>query len=248
MSTGQEIELAEQVEVMPATMFGSNDPVEVVAQATRTAAALADVIQGQNLFQQIGRRKHVMVEGWTLLGSMLGVFPITVWTNKLENGYEARVEARTRSGDVVGAAEAMCTRDESRWARADDYAIRSMAQTRATSKALRLPLGFVMTLAGYDATPQEEVVDLPVQPQPQVQMITEQTVMELTRGIQQAEFIDPDRWNLGTVLASASRVFGRNIAMLGDLSEEEARRILQGAEAVVQNAQAEYDQSEETND
>jgi hypothetical protein len=32
-----------------------------------------------------------------------------------------------------------------------------MAQTRATSKALRQPLGFVMTLAGYSATPAEEM-------------------------------------------------------------------------------------------
>jgi hypothetical protein len=32
-----------------------------------------------------------------------------------------------------------------------------MAQTRATSKALRQPLGFVMTLAGYAATPAEEM-------------------------------------------------------------------------------------------
>ena len=32
-----------------------------------------------------------------------------------------------------------------------------MAQTRATSKALRLTLGFVMELAGFDATPADEI-------------------------------------------------------------------------------------------
>jgi hypothetical protein len=32
-----------------------------------------------------------------------------------------------------------------------------MAQTRAVSKALRAPLGFVMTIAGFEATPQEEM-------------------------------------------------------------------------------------------
>ena len=32
-----------------------------------------------------------------------------------------------------------------------------MAQTRATSKALRQPLGFVITLAGFDPTPAEEM-------------------------------------------------------------------------------------------
>jgi hypothetical protein len=34
-----------------------------------------------------------------------------------------------------------------------------MAQTRAVSKALRLPLGFIMHLAGYSATPAEELAD-----------------------------------------------------------------------------------------
>jgi hypothetical protein len=32
-----------------------------------------------------------------------------------------------------------------------------MAQTRATSKALRAPLGWIVTLAGYEATPSEEI-------------------------------------------------------------------------------------------
>jgi hypothetical protein len=48
---------------------------------------------------------------------MLGVFPVCVWTRPLERdgqqfGWEARVEARTRSGELVGAAESQCTRDE----------------------------------------------------------------------------------------------------------------------------------------
>ena len=47
--------------------------------------------------------------------------------------------------------------NESRWAKAEDYAVRSMAATRATSKALRQPLGFVMTMAGFDTTPAEEM-------------------------------------------------------------------------------------------
>jgi hypothetical protein len=88
---------------------------------------------------------------------MLGVVPVVEWTRKTDTGWEARVEARTLDGRVVGAAEAMCTRDERTWKSRDDYAIRSMAQTRATSKALRQPLGFVVTLAGFEATPDEEM-------------------------------------------------------------------------------------------
>jgi hypothetical protein len=122
----------------------------------------------------IGRSKHVKVEGWTLLGSMLGVFPVCTWTRRIgddgaADGWEARVEARTLGGQLVGAAEAQCTRSENLWSYAptdrngrqldvrEDYALRSMAQTRATAKALRLPLGFIVVLAGYEATPAEEM-------------------------------------------------------------------------------------------
>ena len=143
----------------PANLFHADTPGGVVERATETANALKDVIQQKKLFKRIGDKDHVLVEGWTLLGTMLGVFPVTVWSRQVEGGWEARAEARTMNGAVVGAAEAQCTRSESKWKNRDEYAIRSMAQTRATSKALRQPLGFVMTLAGYDATPADEMAD-----------------------------------------------------------------------------------------
>lgn len=142
----------------PVTLFRTENPNEVVARASETANALAAVVKAKKLTTSIQGRDHVRVEGWTLLGSMLGVFPICVWSKKLEGGWEARVEARTLAGQLVGAAEAQCLRSEKTWANRDDYALRSMAQTRATSKALRQPLGFVMTLAGFDATPAEEMI------------------------------------------------------------------------------------------
>lgn len=149
-------DLEPRLEASP-TLFGTSDPVKVIEGATRIATPLAGLVDKQQLFKMIGGKKHVLVEGWSLLGSMLGVFPVTVWTRKLEDGWEARVEARTRDGAVIGAAEAECLRSESLWANRDDYALRSMAQTRATSKALRQPLGFVMQLAGFAATPAEEM-------------------------------------------------------------------------------------------
>jgi hypothetical protein len=141
----------------PATLFRTADPYEIVANAAQTAQALAEVIKKQKLDVSIQGRRYVKVEGWTLLGTMLGVFPVCTWTRQLENGWEARVEARTLVGAVVGSAEAMCVRSERSWASRDDYALRSMAQTRATSKALRQPLGFVMAMGGYEATPFEEM-------------------------------------------------------------------------------------------
>ena len=151
---GTEIEPVEDSSV---TLFRTSDPVEVLAAATRTADALADVLKSRNLTTNIQGKQHVQVEGWQTLGSMLGVTPVCVWTRSLGNGWEARVEARTLDGRIVGSAEAMCTRDEKTWRNRDDYALRSMAQTRATSKALASPLRFVVTLAGYEGTPAEEM-------------------------------------------------------------------------------------------
>ncbi len=151
------MELEPMTAAAPVTLFRSDDPNEIVQRATDTANALAKVVRDKKLTVRIQKSDHVRVEGWTLLGTMLGVFPVCVWSRKLDDGWEARVEARTLAGLVVGAAEAMCTRAEKTWGSRDDYALRSMAQTRATSKALRQPLGFVMTLAGFDPTPAEEM-------------------------------------------------------------------------------------------
>jgi hypothetical protein len=144
---------------VPANLFGTTDPVAVVEQSSKIASALSDVLKQKGLAKKISGREFVLVEGWTLLGTMLGVFPVVEWTRKLEDGWEARVEARTLGGQVVGAAEAECLRSEKSWAKRDDYALRSMAQTRAMSKALRGPLGFIVQLAGFSPTPAEEMPD-----------------------------------------------------------------------------------------
>lgn len=251
MTTSTEIELAQpdapqapmQLQAAPPiTLFGDRSPTEVVSSATEVAKALSSVIEDRKLYMAIRGRKHVVVEGWTLLGTMLGVFPVVEWTRPTEDGWEARVSARTLSGAEVGSAEAMCSRKESTWSSRPDYAIRSMAQTRATSKALRLPLGFVMTLAGYDATPEEEmrdVIDAPTVP-PLSSPLTDETLMELITLLPKCEFVDPERWNLTAVLGSASRLFGRPIEKIADLTEQEALRIIEGGKVVLANAEAEY--------
>lgn len=150
----------------PGSVAALANPATYVLQATRLANALADVIRTRNLFVVIGQgdkaRKYVTVEAWTLLGNMLGVHPIVVWSRRIDQteeteGWEARVEVRNSRGDLIGAGEAMCTRQEKTWAPRDDFALRAMAQTRAISRALRNPLGFVVKLAGYEVTPAEEM-------------------------------------------------------------------------------------------
>lgn len=144
------------------TLFNTADPLAVVDKASKVARALSAVIERQKLYANIGSGRHVTIDGWTLCGSMLGVFPVTVWTrdiirDKVWIGSEARVVAQTISGSIVGAAEAQCLNTEANWKDREEFAIRSMAQTRATSKAMRMPLGFVIQLAGFVSTPAEEM-------------------------------------------------------------------------------------------
>jgi hypothetical protein len=149
----------------PANLFGTN-PVDVMRQAWVISQSLVTVIKRANLSVRIKQQEYLKVEAWTMLGSTLGVFPVVVWTRPIDRpdeagstawGWEACVEARTMAGQVVGRAEAQCTRSEGTWAGRDDYALRGMAQTRATSRAMRGPLGFVVALGGFQATAAEEM-------------------------------------------------------------------------------------------
>jgi hypothetical protein len=159
-----ELELMGDLDRTPTTLFASPDPAAIVAQATRIAEVIKPLIKERNLYKRIGNSDHVYIDAWTLTGSMLGVFATTVRTWEIgdNEGYGAAVEARTLTGFVVGRAEAVVMRDEEvggkrKWLMAPRFQLISMAQTRGASKALRMPLGFVMQLAGYDATPAEEM-------------------------------------------------------------------------------------------
>ena len=158
---------------VPTGLFGTGDPVEVVQRASTVAAALADVIRSQHMFTAIRGKQHVSIEGWQTLGAMLGVSAVVTHTCEVggtgTGDWEARAEARTADGRVVGAADAMCMKAEGgNWGpKASSNARRAMAQTRAMSRALRGPLGFVVTLAGYATTAAEEMpADVPAPPPP----------------------------------------------------------------------------------
>ncbi len=134
-------------------------PQDMVNSAASLATVLADVIEKQRLYTNIQGKKYVRVEAWATLGTMLGVLPREVAVTETADGsYEAIVELySTKSGQIVGRGSAICGMDEKRWSGADRYARRSMAVTRATGKAFRLGFSWIMSLAGYQATPAEEM-------------------------------------------------------------------------------------------
>lgn len=135
-------------------------PKDMVTKATEMADALAEIINRQNLFKVISGRKYVMVEGWTTLGAMMGIVPVEEYCQPLPEGagFEAKVKLiRASDGGTVGAASAECARAENNWKDRDSYAVRSMSITRATGKAYRLSFSWIMKLAGFEATPAEEM-------------------------------------------------------------------------------------------
>lgn len=117
------------------------------------------MIERQRLYNDISGKRYVKVEGWLTLGSMLGIFSREKRVTELADGsFEAIIELfNPKLGIVVGEASSICGVDEARWKRADKYARRSMAITRATGKAYRMTFSWIMSLAGYEGTPEEEM-------------------------------------------------------------------------------------------
>jgi hypothetical protein len=166
--TGGEIAIREPA--APA-LFGTDDPGQIIEKAKKVAVVLNDVITQQKLYTTISGKRYVLVEGWTTLGALCNVFAKTEWTHPIENGWEAAVVVVNGQGVEIGRAEAQCLRSERNWKSRDDFALKSMAQTRAMGKALRMPLGWIAVLSGYESTPAEEMPaqaqdDVPFEPSP----------------------------------------------------------------------------------
>ena len=134
-------------------------PAELVAGATAAADALKGVIDAKKLYSLINGRRYVRCEGWTTLAAMLGCLPREVGVTKDDDGSYTAVVALVRLADGVELtrASAECGADEPTWSNRANYARRSMAITRATGKACRIAFSWVMTLAGYEPTPAEEI-------------------------------------------------------------------------------------------
>jgi len=123
---------------------------------------LAKFINDRKLCMQIQGKQYVLIEAWTFAGMSMGLCPVvTDLVNEStpeEIKYRAVVELlNIHTNTVVGRGFTVCSNKEQGKKFFQEYAIASMAQTRATGKAYRLPLGFLMKAAGYEATPAEEM-------------------------------------------------------------------------------------------
>ena len=123
---------------------------------------LASLIKEKKLSTNIQNKQFVNVEGWGYAGAAIGLIPIITEVKDLskenETKYWATCEVRNiATGQVVSIGHAICSNKERTKRSFDEYAICSMAQTRAEGKAYRLLLGWLMKAAGFEATPAEEM-------------------------------------------------------------------------------------------
>lgn len=143
-------------------MVFNHDPIKAIEEAQAIISAMSNKCQGDKFIANIQGKKYPKVEWWTTVGAVKGLFPYLVSNVRLDREdeliYEARVEIRNvLNQQAITSAEAVCSSKESRWRGRDEYAIKSMAQTRATAKAYRIGLSFLAVMAGLEPTPAEEV-------------------------------------------------------------------------------------------
>jgi hypothetical protein len=137
-----------------------DNPDEFLEEATAQAKVLKNFLVKTNSVVKIGPSEHVKVGGWQFLAQLAGLSvgtsaePVTL--DDGDTGWKARA-ILYRGGQQLGEADALCLRSERNWKSRDTYAICSMAQTRAISKAIKGVLGFVVVMAGYSDTPAEEM-------------------------------------------------------------------------------------------
>ena len=147
---------------------------------------LSKLIKEKGLSSNIQGKQFVNVEGWQFAGASLGLMPIITDTKDLSNEttikYMATCEVRNiNTGNVVATGIALCSNAEKTKRYFDEYAILSMAQTRAIGKAYRNLLAWLMKAAGFEATPAEEMdfaVEEPKKPSKPVQEVVAEIIEE----------------------------------------------------------------------
>jgi len=156
----------------------------------KLSTELSQLIKEKGLSSNIQGKQFVNVEGWQFAGASLGLMPIITITTDLskddEIKYMATCEVRNiTSGQLVATGIALCSNKEKTKRFFDEYAILSMAQTRAIGKAYRNLLAWLMKAAGFEATPAEEMdfakEEAPTKKPKVVEVVAEEIPVEVDR-------------------------------------------------------------------
>lgn len=149
------------MEETKAITLRKQSPKQITAFGLKASKQLMDIVTQTNWTVNIQGNKYLRFEGWQTVGKFFGYTVKTEDTKYVEfgeaKGFEAKAVVLDSTGIVIGGAEAICMNDEKNWKDKPLYALKSMAQTRASAKAFRQILSWVVVLAGYSPTPMEEM-------------------------------------------------------------------------------------------
>lgn len=171
-----EMVIANQNTTLPDnSILDPNIPMSTkIVVATNVANCLKNLVVSQGLVvtglnPKQPEAEYVTVEGWEVLGTMLGIVPDTKIVEEMKNdkgrtiGFKARAtlyqnpvidDGKIVGGTVLSTAEAYCTRDDFQ---KKFFSMASMAQTRALGKAYRMALSWIVKMAGFEATYAEDM-------------------------------------------------------------------------------------------
>jgi hypothetical protein len=154
-----EAALMRQAPAIVDALVVQRDPSDAIREAQRAATELMSVV-GTGLLEFNGKR-YLQNEHWQTIGHFYGTTARLESDHYLElgetHGYEATAVLVARDGRIIGRASAMCLNDEPNWKKKPLFQIRSMAQTRASSRVYASVFRFVTVLAEVEGTPAEEL-------------------------------------------------------------------------------------------
>jgi hypothetical protein len=138
------------------------DPEEQVKFGQRAAKALVRIVESKKQKLVLNGKTYLNFEDWQTIGRFYNLTVGIDWTKEINRegrllGFEAKANVYNASGTIISSAEASCLRDEPNWCLKPEFQLKSMSQTRASAKALRNVLAWVVVLAGYEPTPSEEM-------------------------------------------------------------------------------------------
>lgn len=134
-----------------------------MAQAKKLANELKKFAADNRLSVNIAGKDYMQVEGWQFIGTQMGLTDIVQNCERVETEdpkevkYRSEVTVINQNGTVISRGFAFASNKEQKKKSFEEYAVASMAQTRAIGKAYRNFLAWIVKMAGYEATPYEEV-------------------------------------------------------------------------------------------
>lgn len=142
-----------------------SDPLTIERHTRKVVKSLKRFLteHPEQVWQGQDGKDYPHIEAYQFVAACFGCSPIIRDTQALYNdergevGMYAAAYLIDSANLTVSTGFATCMRSEPDWAIAPSFQVRSMAQTRASGKALRNKFAYVMVMAGLQGTPAEEM-------------------------------------------------------------------------------------------